>query len=392
MPEARELWAAAQRGSSRMHALFDGVWFATLLAERATPERAAESARASSPGESLKDAGLEQSRDRRQDWGEAPDSLGFVGRANELSILRDWVVDQRCRLVSVVGIGGIGKTSMVAALAQEVAPSFERVFWRSLRDGPPPGDWLAGAVGFLSDQQLVPPAAQSERLAALLQLLRERHCLLVLDNVETLFEPGQQEGRYREGLAGYGHLFHAAGESAHQSCLILTSRESPADLAALAGNAVRKLQLGGLNVDEAQELMARMQLVGTREQWAELVARFGGNGLALKMVGESIRELFGGAIGAFLHESGDSIVFGGVRRLLFEQIRRSSLLEQQVLQRLAVAREPVSLKTLVAITDPFIGRAALIEAAEGLRAAHCWSAPRPAGPRRSRCSRWCSSM
>ena len=67
------------------------------------------------------------------------------------------MVDERCRLVAVLGMGGIGKTSLAARLAQDVAPSFERVYWRSLRDAPPVGDWLAGAIGFLSDQQLVPP-------------------------------------------------------------------------------------------------------------------------------------------------------------------------------------------------------------------------------------------
>jgi hypothetical protein len=43
-------------------------------------------------------------------------------------------------------MGGIGKTSLAAKLGQEVAPSFERVYWRSLRDAPPLGEWLAGAV------------------------------------------------------------------------------------------------------------------------------------------------------------------------------------------------------------------------------------------------------
>jgi hypothetical protein len=53
----------------------------------------------------------------------------------------------------------------------------------------------------------------------------------VLDNVETLFEPGHQEGLYRPGLDGYGHLLLAVGEAAHQSCLMLTSREAPRELA-----------------------------------------------------------------------------------------------------------------------------------------------------------------
>src|SRR6185312_1308661 len=95
-------------------------------------------------------------------WGEAPDTAGFVGRGDELALLRGWVLQERCRLVAILGMGGIGKTSLVARMAQEVAPSFERVYWRSLRDAPPVGEWLSGAIGFLSDQQIVPPAAESE--------------------------------------------------------------------------------------------------------------------------------------------------------------------------------------------------------------------------------------
>jgi hypothetical protein len=58
----------------------------------------------------------------------------------------------------------------------------------------------------------VVPAAESERLSVLLQLLRARPCLMVLDNSETLSEPGQGAGRYRAGLEGYGRLLQAVGE------------------------------------------------------------------------------------------------------------------------------------------------------------------------------------
>src|SRR5438105_12681736 len=229
--EARELWAAAEREAPRMHTPFDEAWFATLLAARAAPP----------------------SVERAQDWGEAPETLGFVGRADELALLRRWVLDERCRLVAILGMGGIGKTSLAARLAQEVAPSFERIYWRSLRDAPPVSEWLAGAIGLLSDQQLVPPAAESERLAALLQLLRERRCLLVLDNSETLFEPGQREGRYRAGMEGYGRLLMVLGDSSHQSCLVLTSRETPPELVVL-GSGARDLEVHGLGTAEAQTL------------------------------------------------------------------------------------------------------------------------------------------
>ena len=78
-----------------------------------------------------------------------------------------------------------------------MAPTSSRVYWRSLRNAPPLSEWLAAVIGFLSTSRYS-AGVESERITALLQLLRARRCLLVLDNSETLFEPGQREGRYRE--------------------------------------------------------------------------------------------------------------------------------------------------------------------------------------------------
>jgi transcriptional regulator with XRE-family HTH domain len=362
--DAGELWAAAQREAPRMHTPFDDLWFQGLLAAQVSPTlRPASDTLHKEPAAAPAIGPVE----RAQDWGEAPETLDFVGRADELGLMRRWVLEERCRLVAILGMGGIGKTTLAATLAQELATSFERIYWRSLRDAPPVSEWLAGAIGFLSDQQMVPPAAESERLAALLQLLRDQRCLLVLDNSETLFEAGQREGRYRAGMAGYGRVLQAVGEASHQSCLVLTSREAPPELPGFGAGAVRTLQLGGLGVYEAQVLLAPKQLNGTDQHWAELNARFGGNGLALKVVGASIRELFGGDIGSFLNEAGAISVFGGIRWLLSEQVERSSAVEQQVLRVLAVEREPVSLAALLAALGPRAGRGAVLEAIEALR-------------------------
>jgi hypothetical protein len=292
--------------------------------------------------------------------------LGFVGRAEELATLREWVQEAHCRLAAVLGMGGIGKTVLAARLAQDVAPAFQRLYWRSLRDALPIGDWLAEAIGFLSGQELVPPEGEAARLRVLLRLLRERPSLIVLDNFETLLQPGDPEGRYREGYAGYGRLLQAVGEGRHQSCLLVTSREAPPECVMLRGGAVRTFHLGGLGVADGQTLLAGKQLSGDTDEWARLVDRFGGNGLALKVVGETIREVFGGELGPFLNEAGSDTVFGGIRRLLAEQLERSSTAELQVLRVLAVEREPVGIAQLIADLGPRVGRGAVLEAAEAL--------------------------
>lgn len=64
--------------------------------------------------------------------------------------------------------------------------------------------------------------------------------------------------------------------------------------------------------------------------------------------------MFGGVIGAFLEESDSATVFGGISRLLAEQIERSSALEQYVVRVLAVAREPATFAELIALLE--IGR------------------------------------
>jgi WD40 repeat protein/transcriptional regulator with XRE-family HTH domain len=350
--EIRALWQSAHQ-----RVLLDETWLASLL------EQPPGASTAPHPASLGSQPPIPRSP---VDWGDAPEVSSFYGREAELALLTKWLLAQRCRVVSLLGMGGIGKTSLAAKLVKEAAPHFERAYWRSLRDAPPPGEWLGGAISFLSDQQVVPPAADSERLAALLQLLRTRRCLLVLDNFDTLFEPGHGAGRYRLGLAGYGRLLRAIGEASHQSCLLLTSREAPAELAVLGSEAVRILPLGGLEIDAVRQLLAPKQLVGSLQRWVELTERLGGNSLALKLVGARIRELFGGEIGLYLEEVGASGVFGGVRQLLTEQVGRSSEPEQQILRVLAVRREPLRLTDLLATLGEQLGRGAVLEALEAL--------------------------
>jgi WD domain, G-beta repeat len=70
------------------------------------------------------------------DWGEAPDVSVFYGRSEELVQLRQWVLEERCRLVALLGIGGIGKSTLAVKLGLQIQGEFEfdkSVFATSLK-------------------------------------------------------------------------------------------------------------------------------------------------------------------------------------------------------------------------------------------------------------------
>jgi hypothetical protein len=92
-----------------MHTPFDAEWFAGLLAASTAAAPLAVLAGSATSGGRRATTDESGTPERAQDWGEAPETMNFVGRADELALLRGWVVAERCRVVAVLGFGGIGK-------------------------------------------------------------------------------------------------------------------------------------------------------------------------------------------------------------------------------------------------------------------------------------------
>jgi hypothetical protein len=182
----------------------------------------------------------------------------------------------------------------------------------------------------------------------LLRHLQAQRCLLVLDNFESLLQSGQSVGHYREGYEQYGRLLQQLGETEHQSCLLLTSREKPREITQMEGKntLVHSLPLTGVGPFEGKELLKEHDLHGTPEHWAKLVQQYSGNPLALQLVAEPIYTLFEGEIAHFLQE--DEIAFGDITDLLNQQFQRLTPHEREIVYWLAIEREAVSLEKIQA--------------------------------------------
>ena len=137
------------------------------------------------------------------DWGSMPHEPYFYGRQAELSTLYRWTVTERCRVVTILGAGGQGKTALIvrfirtltempnhqATTPPSAPPAFERIIWRSLLTAPPLADILQDWLQQLSNQQVVSlPRTLDQQFTLLHEYLGQRRFLLVLDNVESILQ------------------------------------------------------------------------------------------------------------------------------------------------------------------------------------------------------------
>ncbi|MEL7034993.1 MAG: NB-ARC domain-containing protein [Cyanobacteria bacterium J06592_8] len=324
-----------------------------------------------------------ESHNPKINWGEAIDVSNFQGRQEELNTLKQWIKIDRCRIIGILAMGGSGKTALSVKLAEQLQNQFDTVIWRSLRNAPPLASILDDLLQILSENlekrsaHIPSPFSEESysfhsQISQLLDQLRSQRCLIILDNWETLLRSSAGTSRdmvgiHREEFENYGELLRLLGETTHQSCLILTSREKPAAIAALEGEylPVRTLQLTGLPSENGQEILTAKGLKGEPEDYDQLIARYQGNPLALKIVATAIQDTFAGNIQEFLAQN--TIVFNGIRALIDQHFQRLSNLEKELIYWLAINREPISISALQSdLTIPILTKK-LLEVLESLQ-------------------------
>lgn len=302
------------------------------------------------------------------DLTDAPELTDFYNRTTELSTLKDWILQNQTRLITIYGFSEIGKSLLTRQLIEQIHNQFDYIIWRSLSNVPKLSVLKTRLKEFFAQSQPNP-------LPTVLDYFRSSRCLVILDDLQTIFQSGQLAGEYLTEYKEYGKLFKQIARNHHQSCVILLSWEKSRELATLEGEnrPARTLHLKGLE-SGAEEILRERGLTD-EEKWPELINLYQGHPTWLNIIASTIVELFDGKVSLFLGDSpqpdggpikidsfdsplvpptpqtwGESaeIFLGDLEPILESQLERLSELEQQVIscfrenEAIALSQQPVN--------------------------------------------------
>lgn len=270
------------------------------------------------------------------DLTEAPELTDYYPRPTEESTLKQWILEDGMRLVTLYGLSGIGKSALTVKLIQDIQTEFDYIIWRSLRNPPPFSTLQTELYQFFSQSQPNP-------CATLIDYLRSFRCLIILDDVQNLFKSGEIAGQYLAEYEEYGKFFKQLATSSHRSCVILLSWENSRELATLEAEKrpLRSLHLPGLEPLAAEQILKDKGL-NDETQWAELIRLYQGHPCWLNIMASTILELFNGNLSLFLSNPTD-LFLGDLEPLLLSHLERLSDAEKTVSGWLALQGEAVEI-------------------------------------------------
>ncbi|MFM6146691.1 MAG: AAA family ATPase [Dolichospermum sp.] len=266
----------------------------------------------------------------------APEIINFYQREKELKNLSDWIFKQNTRLISVSGLYGTGKTTLVKRFIDLNLQKFAVVIWRSLKY---PQSLELLITDLLNVCQQEPQATLDKRLKQLLDVFANHKCLIILDDLQNIFIPGKFAGQYKVEYQDYQNFFNMITEVKHQSHVIVISQEKCPEIECLDDELgpIKSLEISGLyDVDILQNRGLKNE-----DNWLKLIDLYAGNFIDLKSVSILINKNYDGQVADFLAEN--TLHITNQMQSRFQQIfKHLSSQEQEIVLHLSKFEIPVT--------------------------------------------------
>lgn len=293
----------------------------------------------------------------------APDDNVFYGRKKELKLLTKWILSENCKLVSISGIrgqgktqlslkfgkGGIGKTDLSINIAKSVSSDFDFVIFRSLLNAPKLNEKISEIIEIISDHRETELLQSSDEIIdKFIYYLNKKRCLIILDNFDSVLLKGNERGEYLPGYENYGNLLVRVSLEKHSSCILITTRELPQEIFQLEAKnrKIHSLELEGLDFKSRKKYFLEFgKFSGSENDWKKILRFYEGNPLAIEIVAKHINYVLNGNLSEFIKL--DRPIFKDINELLDWHFERLSEKEKEIVFWLSISREPVTIEELL---------------------------------------------
>ncbi len=226
-----------------------------------------------------------------------PPAAPIHGRSREIRQLQEALANPEVKTLGISGASGIGKSALAAYVYRHSAQpgrdgtrpytsgekEFEAKFWADVSKKPDFAVFAKRAIAHLSGKSLQDLAflrQKSQLIEELLKCLKQRRCLLVVDNLETWLGDRQQ------AASDYQDFFQQWNERGATSTLLLTATIQPEIL----HNQCQWLTLKGLEPAESLNLLKSSGIEGSDAELQEVASRLNGHPKLLCLVASWLKK------------------------------------------------------------------------------------------------------
>ncbi|NEP62248.1 MAG: ATP-binding protein [Symploca sp. SIO2G7] len=245
-------------------------------------------------------------------------------------------------LMTLLGLSGVGKTTLVKRLVDLNLDKLEVIIWKNL--------YFTKSLELLIDDLLTICQQEAketldDKLTQLFDILTKKRCLIIIDDVQNIFIKGELAGKYKPEYQNYQKFFTMITETQHQSHVILISQEQCTEMECL-DESLYSLKCLKLSVLDDVAILKHLEL-RDEDSWLKLIQLYEGNPFYLKTIANAIKNIFDGYVADFLLDN-ELIITKDMQsnlQLLFDKL---SPTEQQIIFQMRNFKQPLPREDLKA--------------------------------------------